>query len=470
MTFHRSLLTCALALTLVGALAGVASAAARQAGENLPDGLTSITADATTTSTSTSTTTPRATVTIKTVAVGSPNNPSIGIVPFTDAVYPNCAAAPAPSSGTPACVTVGGVSYSYGIGMLEITVGQWVAFLNTADPLGKDRGRLYSSSESSTAWPMYGSINRTASAKAGQHYTVAYPEWTNKPFGTINFTRAAEFANSLQNGHVLKQSTSTVTTVSGTPLLVTSYTVRLSPKITSGMYNIQKNPGATRALASGFVVPSQNEWIKAAYYDRTGGGQNSYWKYPTNPGVFGNCPTLATTGCNDTPPAPAVLNPTTGNVTNAGTQPQATYLATTPANCKSGSTGCTTLAAPWWCPGQVPTADCTTNPLGLSATEYPTKFQANLSTVGQNLTRSPWGTLDQGGNVVEMTDTITTPPGGKQGKRVWRREHGGVTNANGYQMWPSAIGKTPGDVVAAAKAYPWIGMRIGVIGTIGTGK
>ena len=31
---------------------------------------------------------------------------------------------------------------------------------------------------------------------------------------------------------------------------------------------------------------------------------------------------------------------------------------------------------------------------------------ANVSTVGQDKTPSPWGTYDQGGNVVEMLDTL----------------------------------------------------------------
>jgi hypothetical protein len=48
----------------------------------------------------------RAAVTIKTVQVGAPGNPSVGIVPFTDAIYQSCADAP---DSQPACQTVGGV-------------------------------------------------------------------------------------------------------------------------------------------------------------------------------------------------------------------------------------------------------------------------------------------------------------------------------------------------------------------------
>jgi formylglycine-generating enzyme required for sulfatase activity len=44
--------------------------------------------------------------------------------------------------------------------------------------------------------------------------------------------------------------------------------------------------------------------------------------------------------------------------------------------------------------------------------------------VGQAKTASPWGTLDQGGNAVEWTDTIAPSPAGNSQGRVWRRLHG----------------------------------------------
>jgi hypothetical protein len=75
----------------------------------------------------------RSVVTLKTVKVGAPGNPSVGIVPFTDAIYASCADAP---QAKPACQQVGGVKHRYGIGHLEVTVTQWVAFLNTVDPGG----------------------------------------------------------------------------------------------------------------------------------------------------------------------------------------------------------------------------------------------------------------------------------------------------------------------------------------------
>jgi hypothetical protein len=74
---------------------------------------------------------------------------------------------------------VGGVSYRYGIGQLEVTVAQYVAFLNTADPAGRSRHKLTT--------PCH-------------HYSAPSPEWADKPYGFANFLRSARFVNSLYNG------------------------------------------------------------------------------------------------------------------------------------------------------------------------------------------------------------------------------------------------------------------------------
>ncbi|MCU7820163.1 hypothetical protein [Kitasatospora sp. DSM 101779] len=380
----------------------------------------------------------REVVTVTTARVGAPGNPPVAVVPFTDAIYQSCADAP---PGSTDCLTVGGVGAPYEIGQLEVTVGQWVAFLNTADRRGRDPHGLYDRTESPSAWPKFGPISFSPTAADGHHYSVAYPEWADKPYGFADFLKAARFVNSLYNGRLISKQAST----SGSYEYVT-YQVELSPQTERGMYDLAR-PDATRTHDSGFVVPSQDEWIKAAYYDPSGGGTYSYWKYPTNPGVFGDGEASA--------PAPTVLDPATGDVTNAATQPLASYHA-------SG------LPAPSWCPGQVQPAVCSTvNPFGLDPIAYRAIYQGSLSTVGQARTTSPWGTLDQGGNAVEWTDTITPPPAGGDPARVWRREHGGVSNAPAYQMWPSAVGLQPQDNAFFSHTYPWLGFRVGVIGNLG---
>jgi formylglycine-generating enzyme required for sulfatase activity len=386
-----------------------------------------------------------AVVTLRTVTVGSPGNPSVAIVPFTDAIYQSCADAPQSAKN---CMSVGGVSYPYGIGQLEVTVTQWVAFLNTANPAGSDPHHLYSASESSAAWPKYGQINFTSSARKGHHYSVASPAWADKPYGFANFLRAARFDNSLYHGRLLAKRTS----ADGAFRYVT-YRVALSRQTERGMYDMVggRRTGPTRSRTTGFVIPSQDEWIKAAYYDPDGGGTFSYWKYPTNAGVFGDGTATA--------PHTTTLGASTGNVTNAATQPLATYHA-------SG------VAAPTWCPASVqPASNCTSvNPFGLDPTTYDKAYQGSLSTVGQAKTPSPWGTLDQGGNAVEWTDTISPSPTGKSDGRVWRRLHGGIANAGAYQLWLSAVGLQPQDNALFTATYPWLGIRIGVVGDLKVAK
>jgi hypothetical protein len=381
-----------------------------------------------------------AVLSFRTMDVGAPGNPGVGIVPFTDAVYKSCSEAPAPKGPrAPVCQEVGSVAKPYGIGQLEVTVKQWVAFLNTVDPAGTNRHGLYSETESGSEWPRFGQVDFAPNAGPGKHYRLAAPQWADKPYGFANFLRSARFANSLSNGKVLGKSAGSV---AGFPFV--GYRVRLSRNTETGMYGMAKR-APVRTRAKGFVIPSQNEWIKAAYYDPSGGGgTDSYWKYPTNAGVFGDGTATA--------PKQATLDSSDGDVSNSASQPLAIYHASE-------------TAAPSWCPSLQTAADCaTTNPFGLPAKGYEKAFQGSLGTVGQAGTYSPWGTLDQGGNAVEWTDTITPAPFGAKGHRVWRRLHGGIANAPVYQLWLSAVGLQPQDNAAFNATYPWLGIRIGVVG------
>jgi formylglycine-generating enzyme required for sulfatase activity len=390
--------------------------------------------------------------------VGDPGNPSVGVVqsfktlgtpgpsvvlPAGTGIYPTCAAAPA---SAPSCLTVGGVKYTYGIGEFEITVSQYVTFLNTVDPGGKNLRQLYEDHMNTTVWPQYGPIKYSSGSGTapGKHYAVAYPEWAQKPFNFGDFRRGARFVNSLFNGKVLAKTKST----SGSFKYVT-YKVRLSPKTEQGMYDMRKET-PKRTASTGFVLPSNNEWVKAAYYDPNHGGTDSYWAYPTGPFDQPNI---------------SVLNPTTGDVVNGTTQPLSTYNPNDP-NSTVDTPGAPTGPAPTWCPSQAgPT--CTEDfpadfPPGL---ELPPLYMGNVSTVGQTKTPSPWGTYDMGGNVVEHTDTVAPQPPGYHFERDWRYYHGGVANAPAYQVEISAFGYFPGDP-QIGRVYPWMGFRVGVIGSL----
>jgi formylglycine-generating enzyme required for sulfatase activity len=399
----------------------------------------------------------RGVVTIQTATVGDPGNPSVGVWQVfktvgasgtgvtlppdnSTGIYKNCQAAP-PSA--PSCLTVGGVKYTYGIGEFEITVSQYVTFLNTADPDGKNLRQLYEDHMNPTVWPRYGSIGYSSAAAFGSHYSVAHPEWAQKPFAFGDFRRGAEFVNSLFNGKVLSKTSST----SGA-FKYTTYTVRLSPNTESGMYNMNAET-PTRQASTGFVLPSNDEWVKAAYYDPKHGGTDSYWLYPTGP--F-NQPNIS------------VLNPTTGDVTNASKQPLATYNPNDP-NSSVDTPGAPAGAAPNWCPSQ---AGSTCNqlpadfPPGLDLQKI---YMSNVSTAGQAKTPSPWGAYDMGGNVVEHTDSLAPQPPGYHFIRDWRYYHGGVANAPAYQVAIYGFGYFPGDP-QTGRIYPWMGFRVGVIGNL----
>jgi hypothetical protein len=393
-------------------------------------------------------------VTIDMAIVGDPGNPSVGVVqtfgvgkgvkavqpPKGSGIYKSCSDAPkSPKS----CLTVGGVSYKYGIGEFETTVSQYVTFLNTVDPLGSNRRQLYFDNMNPTVWPRYGSISYSSSAAAGQHYSVAYPEWADKPFNFADFSRAARFINSLDNGKILSQTQS-----SSNGFKYTAYKVQLSRQTETGMYDIASET-PKRLKTSGFVLPSNNEWVKAAYYDPKGGGTDSYWEYPTGPFKQPNV---------------AVLNPTTGDVENASDQPLATYNPNDP-NSSVDTPGAPPGKAPDWCPSQAG-SNCNELPADFpSGLDLEKNYMANVSTVGQDKTTSPWGTYDQGGNVVEILDTLAPQPPGYKFLRNWHYYHGGVANAPAYQVGISAFGYFPGDT-AFLRAYPWLGFRVGIIGNV----
>jgi formylglycine-generating enzyme required for sulfatase activity len=389
--------------------------------------------------------------------IGDPGNPSVGVLqtfgfgggenwvqpPKGSGIYKNCSDVP-PSPKR--CLTVGTVKYTYGIGEFETTVSQYVTFLNTVDPNGKNPHDLYIDNMSPIVWPQYGEIRYSAGASPASHYSVAYPEWADKPLNLGNFRRGARFANSLTNGRVLSKTQS-----SSRGFKYITYKVRLSPQTEQGMYDMRRGAPA-RTASTGFVLPSNDEWVKAAYFDPKGGGTDSYWEYPTGP---------------STPPHPSKLNPANGDVVNAGTQPLATYNPNDPTGSNLDTPGSPPGQAPTWCPSQAGSSCGKVFPPGFptSDPDFQSTYMANVSTVGQAKTPSPWGTYDMGGNVVEVLDTLAPLPPGHHFVRDWRYYHGGIANAPAYQLGISAFGYNPGDSHGQT-VYPWVGFRLGVIGEV----
>lgn len=235
-------------------------------------------------------------VTIDMVTVGNPGNqPNIGSDP------------------------VGSVGYVYQIGKYEVTTGQYTEFLNAVardDPNG-----LY---KPGMGQGVTANIQRSGSAP-NYSYSVP-PDWAARPVDTVSFWDAARFVNWLDNGQPIGAQ-GPGTTEDGAYHDVGNQTL------------FGRNSGAK------FFIPTENEWYKAAYHNKSAGVAASYYDYPT--------------GTNSIP----------GNNINETTNPG--------------------------------------NNANYSGSNYAIGPPYYRTVVGEfELSDSPYGTFDQGGNVAEWNETI----------------------------------------------------------------
>jgi formylglycine-generating enzyme required for sulfatase activity len=208
----------------------------------------------------------------------------------------------------------GGVAYEYRIGKYEITAGQYTEFLNAkaaTDPYFLYNTDMWSST--------YGcKIERTGSSGSYTYSVTA--DWAVRPVNYVSFWDAARFANWMHNGQ-------------GSGDTETGAYINIGNQDT-----FARQPGAL------FLIPTEDEWYKATYYDPNKPGGAGYWDYPTQ--------------SNTAPTAQA---------------PPGTNLVNGSANYNG------VIGGPYY-----------TTPVG-SYTYMPSS--------------SPYGTFDQGGNVFEWNET-----------------------------------------------------------------
>lgn len=154
--------------------------------------------------------------------------------------------------------TLGGVNYLYRMADKEVTNAQYAQFLNSVDPTGTNSLNLWNSNMQSNSG---GGINRDLAASVGSRYAVktSTPSGTLVPSGQsyasmpvnfVNWFSAARFVNWLNAG----QPTNSTAMNSGV------YTVNSS---TSGAI---VSRSITNSFANTYVLPSQDEWYKAAFF------------------------------------------------------------------------------------------------------------------------------------------------------------------------------------------------------------
>jgi formylglycine-generating enzyme len=225
----------------------------------------------------------------------------------------------------------GGVDHSFLMGKFEITAGQYTEFLNAVAKT--DAYELYCPPMDIDLYPLNGGCDIKRTGSSGNYsYSVA-PEWANRPVNYTSWGDAARFCNWLYNGQPTG-SQNLSTTESG------SYYLNGATSSTQLM-SVVRNPNAT------WVIPSENEWYKAAYH-KNDGITGNYWLYPT--------------GIN-AEPSNVLTDPDVGNSINF---------------CKNGFY---TIGAPYY-----------------------------RTAIGEfENAASPYGTFDQGGNVAEWTETTRFP-------------------------------------------------------------
>ena len=164
----------------------------------------------------------------------------------------------------------GAVDYVYKIAKYQVTAGQYRDFLNAVDPAGSNPYGIYHISMAyqgdgcQIMWNSGSSIYDFSRFPIGTEADLV-----DRPVNVLDWGDAARFANWLHNG----QSTGQLT---GDPAQDAGLTEDGSYFL-DGATSDAELMAVVREADATWVIPSEDEWYKAAYYD---GGSNVYYDYP----------------------------------------------------------------------------------------------------------------------------------------------------------------------------------------------
>lgn len=178
----------------------------------------------------------------------------------------------------------GAVDHYYDIGKYKVTVGQYTEFLNAV-------ARYYDPHQLYSSWIADDFKVARIVRSGGQFSVIGSP---NSPMTYVSWLDTVRFANWLHNGQP---------GLNGPPVPQDSASTEDGSYDLTGSDNpnfIVRKPGAT------WVIPTENEWYKAAYYQPSdrGGDSDNYWAYPTRSNDQPN---------SDQPPGDATINTNVGN-------------------------------------------------------------------------------------------------------------------------------------------------------------
>ncbi|UCC32188.1 MAG: SUMF1/EgtB/PvdO family nonheme iron enzyme, partial [Phycisphaerales bacterium] len=202
-------------------------------------------------------------VVIETVTVGNPGNAS----------EPSGECVP---GGFGPCRECGAVDYVYSIGKFEVTAGQYTEFLNAV--AGVDTFGLYNTSISDEWGCKIERFDGSGTVGDPYQYRVA-SAWADRPVNYVSWGDAARFANWLHNGQPTGAQDLTTTENGSYDLSATHAYYEPGGEIidldalNNALLAVVREEDAT------WVIPSEDEWYKAAYYD---GGSGVYYDYPTS--------------------------------------------------------------------------------------------------------------------------------------------------------------------------------------------